>query len=308
METAAYFATKTLLKNGISVLPITQDELEQILVSKGFTVVPYSLPLSEKRRKFFDLHGVTALAENYPAFTKGDANGGIVGYRIDYSMQERIFLLAHELGHISIGHLSSPAIAHKTSDSLTALQEQEADDFAIHLLAPVCILKQCSIRDVQSIERFTLLNRHYAEIAAGKINSHNLYTPEEKVLCEYFKKYISGTKKILKRNRCKAILIMCTVLSVVYVSGALTTFYANNPPTIPVQDESESIIQSTQPAQVQSSPPSSNHDNFVCVTPDGEKYHKENCPTISRSNVTKITLEEAISLKYEPCKFCYPEE
>ena len=73
--------------------------------------------------------------------------------------------------------------------------------------------------------------------------------------------------------------------------------------------ENEPIEQPTQSVQLEMQMPSGDaYNDFVYVTPDGEKYHKENCPTISRSNVTKVTLEEAMSLKYEPCKFCYPEE
>ncbi|GEM_PF-2957113 len=44
---------------------------------------------------------------------------------------------------------------------------------------------------------------------------------------------------------------------------------------------------------------------FVYVSASGKKYHVESCGTL-KENKNKISLDKAISEKYEPCKICNP--
>lgn len=47
---------------------------------------------------------------------------------------------------------------------------------------------------------------------------------------------------------------------------------------------------------------------YVYVTPSGKKYHKQDCWTLSKSkNLTKLTVEEAESKRYEPCSVCFDD-
>jgi len=46
-------------------------------------------------------------------------------------------------------------------------------------------------------------------------------------------------------------------------------------------------------------------DTIVYVTKTGEKYHTEKCSSVRNSKID-ITLEEAVSKGYEPCKICKP--
>jgi len=46
-------------------------------------------------------------------------------------------------------------------------------------------------------------------------------------------------------------------------------------------------------------------DTVVYVTKTGDKYHTEKCSSL-RSSKIAITLEEAFSKGYEPCKVCKP--
>jgi len=46
-------------------------------------------------------------------------------------------------------------------------------------------------------------------------------------------------------------------------------------------------------------------DTVVYVTKTGEKYHTERCSSVRNSKIA-ITLGEAVSKGYEPCKLCNP--
>lgn len=45
--------------------------------------------------------------------------------------------------------------------------------------------------------------------------------------------------------------------------------------------------------------------DIVYIAPTGEKYHKQNCSTLSRSkHLTQLTVDEALARGYTPCKVC----
>ena len=44
------------------------------------------------------------------------------------------------------------------------------------------------------------------------------------------------------------------------------------------------------------------------VTMHGEKYHLENCVTIQGHEMRRLTKEDVLSGKYEPCSVCQPEK
>lgn len=47
--------------------------------------------------------------------------------------------------------------------------------------------------------------------------------------------------------------------------------------------------------------------DIVYVAPSGNKYHKHNCRTLSRSkNLTQLTIDQALANGYTPCKVCSP--
>jgi methylphosphotriester-DNA--protein-cysteine methyltransferase len=48
-------------------------------------------------------------------------------------------------------------------------------------------------------------------------------------------------------------------------------------------------------------------ETTVYITNTGEKYHTERCASVRKSKIA-ITLEQAVSRGYEPCKRCKPPE
>lgn len=303
MEIASYYATKTLLNSGITSLPVTQSAIEKIILEYGYDIIPYSLPLSDRLARYFSECNVLDYAENYPAFTKIYFNKRFVAYRLDYSMQERLSLLAHELGHIAMNHrpTSLSAAMHKAPDFLTDAQEFEADSFAVNFLAPPCILKTCGVRNVRDIEHLTSLDRTSAELVLGLITSHSVMTEDEHKLCIKLKKYIKETRNALIKSRRNMILFILLLLALV---ASITSRISNH--------TSKTFItpQSTPTALIQTAPtqPSSFDNTTVEVLPSGKKYHKKGCHILKGKNSTSMSLEQARNLNYEPCQFCCKEE
>ena len=74
---------------------------------------------------------------------------------------------------------------------------------------------------------------------------------------------------------------------------------------IPIQTENKnSNIKDANGDSVINTTPSQNPEHTVYVTPNGAKYHEEGCKHLGK-NIRPLTLNEAISEGYEPCKGCH---
>ncbi len=69
------------------------------------------------------------------------------------SSEETRMVLAHELGHIFLGHEYKYAEHRFAGGSKKLLSESEADMFAVRLLAPACVLHELGQLDAHSIKK-----------------------------------------------------------------------------------------------------------------------------------------------------------
>ena len=75
------------------------------------------------------------------------------------NLQERRFTVAHEIGHILLGHLFS----NPTSQQEKKIREQEADIFATFLLAPVCVIQALKLQTPKEIQSVCNMPYQYAQ-------------------------------------------------------------------------------------------------------------------------------------------------
>lgn len=75
------------------------------------------------------------------------------------NLQERRFTVAHEIGHILLGHLFS----NPTSQQEKEIREQEADIFATFLLAPVCVIQALQLQAPEEIQLVCNIPYQYAQ-------------------------------------------------------------------------------------------------------------------------------------------------
>lgn len=69
------------------------------------------------------------------------------------SKQRKRFTVAHELGHILLGHVGEYNLINREPSPDDNPIEQAANVFAIRLLSPICVLKGCHVRSANDISK-----------------------------------------------------------------------------------------------------------------------------------------------------------
>lgn len=111
------------------------------------------------------------------------------------NMQIRRFTIAHELGHIILGHMIIDKVKYCTYNNRN-LQEQEADMFAICLLAPACILHEIKALTPEQIKNICNISITAARVRAKRmaiLEARNKYYlhPLERQVRQQFSEFIS---------------------------------------------------------------------------------------------------------------------
>ncbi|MGE5572992.1 MAG: ImmA/IrrE family metallo-endopeptidase [Bacteroidota bacterium] len=105
--------------------------------------------------------------------------------------------LAHEIGHIVLGHLSDfeeTAIYRGLTDNQYKVLEREADTFAAELLSPMAILKALDAVAASDIMQVCRLSREAAENRARDLEWHGherIYCEADAILRYQFRDYLT---------------------------------------------------------------------------------------------------------------------
>ncbi len=82
------------------------------------------------------------------------------------------FTIAHELGHIFLGHSRTYGRYVKTTGfSKTSKSEQQADMFAARLLCPLCVLNALDVRDKDNIQKICKVPLEIAKLRAERLKT-----------------------------------------------------------------------------------------------------------------------------------------
>lgn len=186
-------AWQCLLDNEIHRLPVTVSGIAR---ANGIKIGRYSananLLLQLGLSDFIDHNGVSVrCGDDFAIF-----------YHDSLQSSEARFVVAHELGHIFLGHLI-PTVRNG------AALEQEANVFASRLLAPACILWSMNIHESTEISGLcdiplssaeertkrmaTLYKREQDRLSAGQESCFLLSSLERKVF-QNFQDYINEHK------------------------------------------------------------------------------------------------------------------
>ena len=279
MQTAKYHAVNTLLKNNIHEFPCTDSVLSEMISRHGFKIIPYNYPITSIDREDFKTLGILPIAERYPMFTYCGDDDKFVFYRANLSAESRTKMLAHELGHIELGHMGTQGVRCSSDFKDSSPQEKEADEFAIELLAPACVFSKAFRITPEKISHLTLLDDQFSESAYISAKAHTFDTAAEKQLYNNF----TADKRKKFKNIFIAFLILIAFSSLLYgIPKALHKTFTKTSPTISSTSASEEVV----------------------ITKTGKKYHYPNCRHVKKREVFTISLEEAIEQGYTPCKDC----
>lgn len=85
-------------------------------------------------------------------------------------LEQRV-TLAHELGHIALGHIEQGAfmLENRMSMEENPLDEEAADAFAARLLAPACVLHFARITTAEQIEQTCQITSEFAQYRAQRL-------------------------------------------------------------------------------------------------------------------------------------------
>lgn len=196
-----------LIRHNVCALPVS---MSKIFREEGIPIGRYCDNAAQIRES-----GLGWIMDN-DGFTIRNSDGKLSVFYNEQCTAPRIrFTLAHELGHIYLGHLTDGNEVQYSTRNKEPLEiadpaERDANVFASRLLAPSCVLWRLGIHSPGDIaqlcqisiaaaqfraERMEVLYRREAVWLAEKGHSCFLQSPLERQVLEQFSEYIKKAKK-----------------------------------------------------------------------------------------------------------------
>lgn len=115
------------------------------------------------------------------------------------SPERRRFTVAHEIGHIVLGHVGKYELVNREPSLTDNPVEQAANVFASRLLAPACVLWGCNVRTADQIQELCKISRTAAEYREERMNelykrNRFLTSPLERKVYSQFETFIIQNK------------------------------------------------------------------------------------------------------------------
>lgn len=288
----------------------------------GFKIVPYS-----EANQYFKYVGLLEYAGLHKGFATYHDGNRLIFYSDALAFSDRNIVIAHEIGHIVLGHTTKNSIlgSHNHSNSANR-QEQEADVFALALLAPVPVLLEMHVHTISAISQITGLPYDLARLVAIEIAQKDAYKPTalEKKLVHLFNNSIQEYLRyenqhtiplppIQKRKRKhthKRFIITLTTCIISLVSIVVFCVATKKPvseiPAIAPVIQTPSPIDNYQTQQKETT--NDTTSLIVFTTVSGKKYHQQYCRHIKdKTNLTELTIIQAQDRGFAPCKDCFPD-
>lgn len=113
----------------------------------------------------------------------------------DCSNQRKRFTVAHELGHILLGHVGKYKLVNREPSRNDNPIEKEANVFASRILAPACVLWGCNVKTASDISKLCDISKKSAKYRMKRMKelykrNKFLTSPLEKQVYNAFKEFI----------------------------------------------------------------------------------------------------------------------
>ena len=145
----------------------------------------------------------------------------------DLTKDQEAKLIAHEIGHIKLHNLHGYDISRLHGDSaVTEVQEAEADEFALYLLAPLVLLSRHKIKNPSSIKELTGLSLNDCRTVFEKLREYRdeccVINSRNRLLerCKNATRLNYTPKTVLTVLICAIVLLMCTLPTLNYEASS----------------------------------------------------------------------------------------
>jgi len=135
-----------LLDQGVSALPINPDAAAR---QSGWEVLCYASFAARIRKDV--AHLKAAYANDGFVFWSEKTQSYVLCYDDSVPMNEIRWTLTHEIGHIVLSHVSPSCPILARNGIGNVFYEMEADNFALRVLCPACILQECGVDTLDGI-------------------------------------------------------------------------------------------------------------------------------------------------------------
>lgn len=130
-----------------------------------------------------------------------DGTQWYIVYDDSASLGRKRFTVAHEIGHIFLGHPLVAGFHARTTGGKLPQTENEANIFASRFLAPACVLWGLNVHTAADISRICEISKEAAEIRAKRmveLYKRNMFltSPLEQRVYQQFKEFIDKHKII----------------------------------------------------------------------------------------------------------------
>lgn len=183
-------AWKTLIECGISSLPVRPSE---ICRHYNWVLADY---IDGKRS--IDLLGLSGLTGKTDGFCTVTRNHTYVFYNSSLPVGRKRFTVAHEIGHLVLGHVGKgmATVENREPTGAERGEEQQANQFAARLLAPACVLHEIGAIEPDEIQTLCGISNQAAKFGAERMRDlerrGRYYTSElERQVFKQFESYIT---------------------------------------------------------------------------------------------------------------------
>lgn len=156
-------AWRTLIRFGVKEMPVRiSDGIKQM----GITLAPYS-----KSARFLTGLGLSGLLQKVDGLSVHTQEHYYIFYRGDMVPGRIRFTVAHELGHIILGHLDHQGYTTRNREPQEgdAPMERMANVFASRLLAPACVLHDLNALTPERISELCDISLTASRFRAGRM-------------------------------------------------------------------------------------------------------------------------------------------
>lgn len=140
-----------------------RDATWKILIDQEITALPVPITAICRRMGVFVGYDDSLIQSDNDGYSAITTKGAKIAIDPSCTIARRRFTVAHELGHIVLGHVGKYKLVNREPSSDDNPIEQEANVFASRLLAPACVLWGCKVKSSDQIAKLCSISRQAAE-------------------------------------------------------------------------------------------------------------------------------------------------